>query len=173
MCEPTTLAAASFAISAGGAIANHQAQGKSKRANDAEAKRAYAVESRDISLRQQEEMKAASRQKSQGRRQAREAQSALAVSLGEAGVSGLTSDMLRGEIEGDEGAYLHTVGENEIVTIEQLQRMKAGASAGAQARINAVASPSILNTGLQIGAATIDLGDRLAIRKHNREVPRG
>lgn len=165
MCEPTTLAVAAFAFSAGSTLLNHRAQGQAAEANKEAAEEAYAVNSRDLGIRQQEEMKAAARQHLQGRRQAREAKSTLDVSAGEAGVSGFSVDALRGEIERDEGAFLHTVDENAVVTIEQLQRMKEGASATAQSRVNAVASPSLLNTGLQIGAAGLDLMSSLRLRR--------
>lgn len=165
MCEPTTLAVASFAVSAGSAVASHISQQKASKAAEKSAMQNLRLQHHDLAIRQQEEMQAVSREIQAGRRRGAEARSAAKASAAEAGVGGISVDLLLGGIERDEAEYVQSLEDNAVITLDQLQRMKLGASAGAANRIAANPQPSVFGTGLTIGGAGLDLATRLKVRK--------
>lgn len=156
MCEPTALAIGSFALTAGGEIASHKGQRKAAKENKRAALADLRIQQHDLSLRQQEEQAASAREIDQARRQGREARSFGLATAAEAGVAGLSVDALLGDILRDEVSAVETLETNTTITLDQLQRMKAGAAATAQSNINAVQGPSVGATALRIGGSALD-----------------
>lgn len=169
MCDPitvsTALAIGSFAVSAGSAVLNKKAQDKAASENKTAALEDKRISQYDASIRQQEEMTSGRRAIEAGMRQGREAKAAARASAGEAGVTGMSVDMLLGDIDRDQAAYTQSIEDQTVVTLDQLQRIKQGAGALAQNRINAVQPGSWLSTGVQVAGAGVDLYSTLRLRR--------
>lgn len=165
MCEPTSIAIASLALTTGGAIANHVADGKASKQARKSAEEDHKLKTHDIGKRQQEELLATQREIIAGQRQAREATGMARLSASEAGVSGMSVDLLMGDIARDESDYTQSVEMNSVITLDQLQRMKAGANAELASRKNATQGPSAAATGIAIGGSALDTWGRMRLRR--------
>lgn len=165
MCEPTSLAVAAFTLEAGSAVANHVAQNKASKANRQESERAYRETTRALGLREQQEQ-AATNQTVQGIEQ--EGRSAVAmarVSASAAGVSGSSVDALYDDLQRDTATLTQIQRTNLDMTMQQLQAEKRGARAQADSRIAQAPGANPFLTGLQIGAAGLNLAGGLSSRK--------
>lgn len=154
MCDLVTgLAAATFAINAGSAVANHQAQKKASEGNEEAAIKAMLEAWKDIGLRESQEQDAAEQTIMQADRQARLATASAQLSAAESGVAGASVDAVVQQIENEASAFKTTTRKNLDMTIAQLQREKISGRTVAQQRIAAVPPPSGFLTALQIGGA--------------------
>lgn len=169
VCEPISLSTALLiggtALEVGSTVSNHVAQGKAAKANKGAALQEMRLNQYDAGVRQQEELKAATQAKTEGARQGLSARAQLRSSAAEAGVTGNSVDMLEGDMVRDEAAYLRSIEDNTEVTLDQLQRVKMGASANAQNRINQVQKPSLLGTAAQVGSTIYGSYERLRLRR--------
>jgi hypothetical protein len=156
---------AAFALQAGGAIAAHRAQARANRENQKAALADLRLQQYDAGLRQQEEMIAGSQAVRQVRREGTATRADASASAASAGVSGMAVDFLLGSITANESAAVENLEAQTEVTLAQLQRVKQGAHATAQNRINAVPSPSLLATGAQVLGAGIDLYGRMRLSR--------
>jgi hypothetical protein len=165
MCDPTGLAIASFALTAGSIYKNHRDQKKAAQDNREAANSDRVLAMYDASLRGQEEIAAATRAIQAGRAQGSAVRAEITASAGEAGVVGQSVDMLLDDVHRDEAAHVQSIEDNTQVTLDQLQRVKAGATALADSRINSMRGPSAFGTGLQIMGAGLDLYGTLRLRQ--------
>ena len=150
------MAGIDLAIGIGKAVAGHSAQDQQYRANRDAARSALRLKRRDLAIRSVEETTAARQQEGLAGEQALIASARTVASAAGAGVRGASVDALQDEIQGDLGRFRDSIDYNLTVTLDQIERMRAGAEAEAQARINSVARPGLLNTALQIGGAALD-----------------
>lgn len=157
--------ATAAAISAGGAIAQDAAQSKASKANKANALAAMADTWRALGIRQQQEQQSAAQTIMQTDRQARTAKALASVSAGEAGVAGASVDALLTDINVQRLTADTTTERNLQMVQDQIQAEKTGAKVQAQNRINAVPSPSGLQTGLQVLGAGLQFGTEYIRRK--------
>lgn len=123
------------------------------------------IQNHDLSARESEERQAAAAEIEEGQRQARQASSEVRVSAAEAGVAGMSVDALLGDIERDQAVHQSSVTDNLTISIDQLQRMRMGASADTANRVRSVPSASPWLTGLKIAGAGLDLAAGLKARK--------
>lgn len=165
MCEATSIAIASFALTAGGTIASHVSEAKAAAKAREAAEKDHAIKTHDIGKRQVEELLATQREITAGQRQAREASGMARLSAAEAGVSGMSVDALLGDIARDESSYTQSVQQNSVITIEQLQRMKGGADAELYSRRNAAQGPSTAATAVQVGGSALDTWGRMRLQR--------
>jgi len=157
MCEPTTiLAVANVAMGVGSAIVKKKGQDQAHAANKAAALESLKNQTRDLSVRQQQEQAAAMGQVQDVRVQSAEAQGLASASAAEAGVTGMSVALLLDDIQRDELGAVEEIEANAEMTFEQLQRMKEGAVSEAKGRINSVPKGSWLETGLEIGGHLLD-----------------
>ena len=146
MCHPA------IAIGAGvlGAIQSHNAQADAFEANAQAALDAKAVEdsaaNEDLALQDQ----AAAEEKINRSLEGQQKQATALVSAGESGVSGNSVDALLNELEA--GVLRGNTMTSRNFAVEQLgtQRRLESNRRTAQSRINSVAKPSAVATGLQI-----------------------
>lgn len=150
------LAAAQAAVSIGSAIMDHKAQDKAHDANRTAAQRALRLKRQDISIRGIEERDAAGDRIQEAYRQAAERSSMARVSAIEAGVGGQSAEDVLGDITGDASRYATSVRRNLVVTLDQLQRIREGAAAEAESRINSVPRASLAATALRVFGGVTD-----------------
>lgn len=155
----TILAAAALAIEGISAVADHKAQEDQAKATRESAQRALQLTRRDLAIRSIQETRAASQSVLQGQRYARQLRGTARASAAAAGVAGRSAEALVADITRGEAEYIQSVRNNLVVTLDQLQRLREGAEAEAQSRINQAQGPSLLNTALRIGGAGLRFGD--------------
>lgn len=165
MCEPTTLAIASFAVSTAGTIAstmqqqqdaenaNAVARQTAENANEA-TRQAYTQEA----LRDIQEENVAAQQIDMHTRAARQQQATARVGSGESGTAGLATDTLMRNLYGQELGNIDTIRTNLAMTRQQSKFAKKGTQATGKDRVNAASAsmqnpPSMLGAALQIGAS--------------------
>lgn len=166
MCEPVSMALASFALTAGSAVTSYMGASENAKtknlANDLTRQRAIADFGRQdaaLGKRESQEMDAASARKFDVSLDAEKARATNAVAAGESGIAGPTVDSLMRDIYAQEGRYNTRVDTNLDWTVDQIQEQKKGASATMKDRIGSlsdVQAPSFLETGLRIGAGAAD-----------------
>ena len=160
MCDPGTIAVA--ALSIGGAILEHKAQNKAAEENKIEALKALRINERDIGARQMEEQMSFAQAATESEVQQLGVEGTTRASAASAGVEGMSVDLLLGDI-GRQGAnYRESLASQLQVSVDQLQRMKAGATATAQSRINQVPRANPFATALRIGGALAGAHSSLA-----------
>ena len=141
-----------FALQAGQALQQHSAQSKQFEQNAEMANRAKMDEDRMINLQEAQEQEAAATQMIEQNRQTEVASSRAKVAGGESG-GFLNNNAVMQDIA-RQGLEANTMtGQNLERTKAQFGEQRLGASTRAQSRINSVAKPNALATGLQIGAA--------------------
>lgn len=151
MCEPY-LTIASVAMSAGSAIQGANAQADAYKANAEMANRAKMDEDRMINLRQSQEQEKAAQQKIAQDLETQQIASRVQAtdSGGFLNNNAVMQDIVR---QGLEANTMTT--QNLERTTAQLGEERRGAATRAQSRINAVARPSKMATGLQIGSSLV------------------
>lgn len=164
MCEPTALAIGSLAIEAGSAVAEAVGQNQAASAQRNAALRDEQLQLRDLGVRQQEEQRASAQQIQEVRRETRQGTGLARVSAASAGVSGPSVDMLLDNVERSGAVAEKTLLDNEVITIDQLQRAKQGVTAEALDRIAGAPKANPLLAGLKIGAAGLNFATRLSTR---------
>lgn len=167
MCEPvtTTVAVASFALQAGSALAEHEAQAQASKSNKTNSLAALTQTWGDIGLRQRQEQDAASQQMTETDRLAQSVMSSANAAAGEAGVAGTSVHALINDIQRQGAENKVTTQRNLDASMEQLQREKMGAKATAENRIAAAPPPSGFLTALRVGGAAAGAVDYYTSRK--------
>lgn len=161
MCDPVTIAVASFGI---GAVqtgmsyisANQAAQQQNDmvRENQKAANANLVREYADVQRRQIQEEDAAAVQKQDVSREARAARATTMAAAGEAGVAGLSVDALLADVYGKEATAKDRIDQNTGFTTENLTREMDGLKAKAKDRINSMpwaTGPSPFAAALKIG----------------------
>lgn len=166
MCEPTTIAMAALAMSAGSSIVGYQAQSnqakvqnavyQQNKANSYEAMRNQYL---GIQNRQAQEIEAASQAIQQRSVQSMQDQARANVASGEAGVTGFSIDRIMQDIGANVSRDISTIERNRDWTMTQLSEEAKGIAASTQSRINGVSqgtSPSPWALGFQLGGAAVN-----------------
>jgi hypothetical protein len=165
MALPLILAGASLLTSAGSALVDHRRQATQAKQTHSAALDSLLIERRDITARGSEERRASARSVDDGARAGTDARSLARASAGESGLGGMSIDFLLADIDRQEADHRTSVLENLSMTLNQLDRLRAGASATAQSRSNSAQPPSALNTALRIGGALLSFGAQRAANK--------
>jgi hypothetical protein len=165
VCDPTALAAASFVITGGSAVAEHDAQRKADRANKREAGRSMIEAYRAIDLRADQEIAATQQQIAEAQAAGTRSISTARVAAGESGVAGVSVDALLDSIQTDVSQFKTTSESNLDMTLAQLEQEKRGVYAQGQSRANQTSAPNPLLAMLKIAGAGVDLGARIQSRK--------
>lgn len=161
MCDPLTIAVASFGIGAAQTVAGYmgekqaaEQQNAMVRQNQIAANQNAVREYADIQTRQIQEEDAAAVQKQDVAREARAARASTMAAAGEAGVSGLSVDALLADVYGKEATAKDRISQNTGFTTQNLTRELDGVKAKAQDRINSMPwarGPSPFAAALKIG----------------------
>lgn len=166
MCNPVLIALGSLALSAGSRIAS--AIGESKRASENKefAQEAFIADVSDIIARISEEQDAAAQKINQSFKASRKAASTARVAAGEAGVAGISVDLLLDDVARQQGEFVASVEDNLARTTRNLDRQIRGAGIRRDSRTNAVRAPSFLSTALRIGGSGLDFLTPIISRKN-------
>lgn len=166
MCELTTLAIASFALSAASAGAQYKAasdqakvQTRIHEINQQNALEDMRQQMVDAGTRQLQEQEASSAAMEDRQRQSLIQASQAQARIGETGASGFTMSALMGQILGDTGRDITRMETSRDWGLAQIDREKQGIRAGTVSRMNSTTKgtgPSALATALQIGKAGVD-----------------
>lgn len=138
MCEPTMLAAATFAIGATQAVSSYVGQNKMSDQNAANVISSTNTQYAQIQNRMEQERKAGVQQIIENRIAALRAGSTAETSAGEAGVVGLSVDHLLGDIQGRQGRFTDSVNQNFEMSRDSLLGQEETVRASGQSKINAV-----------------------------------
>jgi hypothetical protein len=158
MCDPFALAAIATAQTVAGIIdAADQASDQNEYAalNKAAAQRAYLQELHQIVQRQVQERQASTMTKREGDSKFARAEGSARASMAEAGVAGVSADLLMGDIERGLGEHRASVDKNLEFTLAQLETEKEAAGVRMMQRIAQVPhakGPNFFTSGLRIGA---------------------
>ena len=141
-----------MAAQAAQGVASHQAQSAQASANARAAQAAAMSEYRQLNMQQRQEETIAAQRKLAAQLQEAELLARGTVAAGEAGVAGrsvedVLSNISRGALEEQ-----NILTQNLEAYNRQLDEQRTGVKTRAQSRINQVAQPSILGTGLKIAS---------------------
>jgi hypothetical protein len=156
MCAPIAIAAATFAVSAGSAIASHKAQGAAEKANREAAERAFKSNVTAIGRQQVEVEQDAAQRIFFTTRQARATRSLARVGAGESGVAGISAEAVLRDIEREAADVTRTTTKQSERDIAQLQFAKLNQTDLMKNRIAQVGKPSPLGLGLSIAGAGLN-----------------
>jgi hypothetical protein len=159
------MAAGSFAVNAGSAVAGHAGQAKASKANKDAALRAMVESWKDIGVREVQEMSAASQEVMDSALAAGAMGGTAKTSAAEAGVDGISVHQLFDDIQTQASRNKVTIERNRDMAIDQLQREKESGRAQAAQRIAAVPPPSGFLTALRVGGAAVEAGNFYYSRK--------
>lgn len=179
MCDPVSMAGASFAVSAASAVAKHQAG-----MEDAASQRGYQEQVRynaevarnntydQITSRQQQETDAASQALLDNAIRALKARATADAGAADAGVQGNSVESVARNVYMEQGRIDSTTERNAAMSIQQLQEEKKAARAEYTSRTNmpAVKDPSLLGLGLEIAGGAVNAGAMYSTMKRD---PRG
>ena len=141
-----------MAVTAAQGVASHQAQAAQASANAKAAQAAAMSEYRQLNMQQRQEETIAAQRKLAAQLQEAELLARGTVAAGEAGVAGrsvedVLSNISRGALEEQ-----NILTQNLEAYNRQLDEQRTGVKTRAQSRINQVAQPSTLGTGLKIAS---------------------
>ena len=166
MCDPMTMAVASFAIGAAQSVASFSAQSAAAdeqnrlyEQNRLNAIAAFEDNQRALTNRQSQEQEAAGAQKFDNAIEARKARALNRVAAGESGVSGITVESLMRDMYQQEARVNDRVDQNTDWTMAQLQDQKRGDGYRTLDRINSVQranKPSFVDLGLKLAGAGLN-----------------
>lgn len=168
MCDPTTIAVASFGLNAAGTIASYKAQQGEAAAARASATNSLKLNYQALGARELEEVQAATQEKANISRAAATAQGSAQAGAAASGVSGVSVDLLLGDLEREGGEARDSVQQNLESSIAQLERQKLGARANAQSQINGSPSPSFIPSALRLASAGLETYSDLRLRQPPR-----
>lgn len=161
----TALSIASTAVSALGAYAQYQSQKDAARAQQAQfnqnkllAQRSMLEQSRQLSIRDEQERAAASDKIMTSNIEAAKAKAKMVASAGEAGVAGGSIAQMLNDVERTRLNNEGTINRNLEAVNQQSKVEREGLLTQAEGRINSVSQgskPSLLATGLQIGGTAL------------------
>jgi len=160
------MAVASFAVSAGGALMEHQAQSQAAKEQNRyyEQNRLNAIaafQDRQVAYNNRivQEQEAASAEKFDLRQEAKAAQATSTVAAGEAGISGLSVEGLARDFAGREARAKDRIDQQTDWTTQQLQAEKKADGYTTLNQINSVrkaVKPNFAAAGLKIAAAGLN-----------------
>lgn len=166
MCEPISMALASFAMTAGSAVTSFMGASENAKtqnlANKITRQNAIADFGRQdaaLGQRQIQEQDAAGARKADVSLKAESARATNAVAAGESGIAGPTVDSLMRDIYAQEGRYDSRTDTNLDWTMDQIQDQKTSASYAMKDRVNSlrdVQKPSFAEVGLKVAGAGLD-----------------
>jgi hypothetical protein len=156
MALPIILAGVQAALTIGGAVADHVGKNREAKAAEASIQQSLRLQRRDLSIRSVEEKQAAGQGRTLAERQAMGALGATRASAASAGVRGDSVDALSAEIEGDLARTFQSIDFNLVASLDQIDRVRAGAEANAQSQINSLERPSLMRTMLRAGGGALD-----------------
>jgi len=154
MCDAISMM--TLGIGAVSAVAEHKAQEDQYDQNRLNSLAAFEDRQRALNHQISQERDIAALDKFDNSLQAREHRATNAVAAGEAGISGLSIDALMRDISGTEGRYNSRVDTQADWAVGSLEQDKRTASTVAKSRIDSVSRPSLIGTGLKIGASGLD-----------------
>lgn len=153
MCDATAIALSSLVIKAGSEVAGAIGQKKKAEQNEQESNQAFLRSVADLTARVTEERQAADERIREGQQQAAAAAATARVSAGESGVTGVSVDLLLGDIERQRGEQATSVRSNLAAFERQAKREERGLEATRVSRIRSVPKPNPFLTALRIGGA--------------------
>lgn len=166
MCEPTTMAMASFGLSTASAVAGHQqAAGQAKvqtalhKINQANSIQAMAQEQYDLGRRQQQEHEATAQNVNDANLRSLAQQSSALAMMADSGVSGLSMSNIMRDVATQAAKETGKMKTNMQWSSENLAAQRVGARNTAIMRAGQTTKgtkPSILATGLKIGSGALD-----------------
>lgn len=146
---------AQVAIGTVGRINRHVQESKEAEETRRSARESLALSLEDLDARSAEERIAAAINIRDTRQQVRASTATASASAAEAGVSGVSVDLLRGDFARQGGEAVTAIEANRDSRLAQIQRQERGVRAQAQSRINQAQGPSVLNTGLEIASRVV------------------
>ncbi|WP_296084172.1 hypothetical protein [uncultured Agrobacterium sp.] len=174
MCDPFSMMAASFAISAVSTVTEYigagqqaDAQNRMVTQNQQAAQDNLRREYTAVQTRQIQEEDAAALQKQDIAREARAARATQMAAAGEAGVSGLSVEALLADVYGKEATAKDRISQQTGFTTQNLTAEMDGLKAKALDRINSIPranGPSPFSAALKIGGAAFGAYDRYAYK---------
>jgi len=166
MCEPTTIAMMTFAMSAGSTAMSHKAASHQAKVQDAlhrqntlNSQQALRDQYLSLQTRQSQEIEAASQQIQQRTQQAIRDRATATVASAEAGVSGFSVERILRDMGATASRDISTIEQNRDWTMSQLSDESKGIATQTQSRINSVAkgvSPSPWALGFKLGQSAIN-----------------
>ena len=165
MCDPGTLAVASFGLQAGSAIFGAAAQNRAADAAKASASNALLTKLNDIAVRSKQEFEAANADIYGASKQTVASQGTAAASAAEGGVGGISTRMLLANYDRDQADYTDSVRQNLGNTFDQLRSLRAGAVNDYEQTLAGIHKANPFAVGLQIGGAALDLAGSAAFKK--------
>lgn len=157
MCDPVSIGVAAIGVSTVSGIAKHQGDKKAYEANKRIAQQDLALQYSDINARLQEESKLTSQAKGQVAEQAAALKGEATVQAAEGNVAGASVTALLNDLARQESNSQQTLDLNLELVRDQAERAKLGARAETIGRIAGVRAPSLLSTGLSIGASGLNI----------------
>lgn len=158
MCDPTTLAYAALAASAGQAVMGYVEGSRQASAQDAAIRQSWESTQQQFAVQRDEVNDQATSEMSERAREARIERARLQTIAAESGLGGLSNDRLESETFFTEGSDLAAIEGNRKRTQRQINANERGAYSDAQSKVNAVKRPSLIGAGLQIAGAGADFG---------------
>lgn len=165
MCNVPALMIGSAVVSGIGKIHQHREEAREAREERQAARSALAFTLDDLEARGAEEVLASAVEARDVRRQQRAASATATASAAEAGVGGISVDLLLGDLERQRGEAVSTIEANRDSRLRQIEREKRGARFEAQSRINRARGPSLFTTGLSIAGDAVGTGIQLRNRR--------
>ncbi len=156
MCDPATIAIATFATGAAQQIVSYQAQNAEHKAAQVAAREAAAIEQRDLTTRQIQEQESKAQKDHLALIDDAKAKASAEVQATGSGIAGVSVDNIIGEIGRETNNNLVTYEKNWEMTANQLQREKDATIRTAQSR--AAQSPKPNPAGLVAGLVGSGLG---------------
>lgn len=163
MCEPTTIAAASFALTAASTVSGvigEQQAAKQQAKYNAQQTENYRQAERDnlarANLQQSQLTQQAGQKINQNNLEARKAIATARVSAGEAGVTGLSLGALLRDLSGQQAGYNDSVMANTENAYAQVEQDKRNIQTQTRSDINSlkpVQRPDYLGAAFKIGGA--------------------
>lgn len=158
MCDPLTMAGASFAMTAVSAVASHSAQAAQASAvrNSAMSSMRDGYEQGQIAYEQNAQE--AAQKEREAQKKTRAAVGTAVTSAGEGGLQGSSVALLASDYAGQEAVYLTDVEYNKKAQDSAILSQMKGIRAQAISRINSAPVPSILGTALKIVGGAVSAG---------------
>lgn len=165
MCDPGTLAVASFGLQAGSAIAGAAAQNKQAGAIRQSATDSLLTQLQDIGVRAKQEVASANSDIYQAGKQTAKTKATAATSAAEGGAGGVSTRMLLESYDRNQADYADSVQQNLSGALDQLRSMRAGAIDDYEQTLAGARGANPFATGLRIGGAALDLAGSRTFKK--------
>lgn len=149
MCEPTTLAAITLAVSAASSVAAYSAQRQQAKAQEHAAQDAYIANQTALDVQQNQVNEQASQEMSARALEALRERGRLRTIAADMG-SGNSMARLEGEVNLSTATDLATIERNREMREQQAQLEKRGMQSHAQSQVNLSKRPSAVALGLDL-----------------------